>query len=253
MFNKDNQIWLYLIGIIIMFGILIATSTNIILPAIQNPQSIDLFRNDFNTKPEFKINPQLDYQAYIETNYGRISIDLFEKNAPNNVNNFIYLAQNGYYTNTKFHRLIKDFLLQGGDRNTLNSNLSDDGQGRPGYLIDDEINWDSLELTSERRTVLTELGFKNTPGITTPKFAKYIIGLANGGANTNGSQFFILINNNSDARVRELDGMYTPLAMVTSGFDVLDEIAKVSVENAESQSPKPSQDIIIQKIEIFTK
>lgn len=250
MFKEDNQIWLYLIGIIIMFGILIAATNNILVPIFNGSGLLD---NQFNQAPEFNINTNLDYVAHVDINYGRITIDLFEKTAPQNVNNFVYLANNGYYTKTKFHRLVPDFLIQGGDRNTLNSDLTDDGKGRPGYLIEDETNWDSLDLPQERRTVLTELGYKNKEGLETPRFERLMVGMANGGPNTNGSQFFILINQANDGRLRELDGRYTPIGKIEAGHNVIDTISKISVDDPNSNSPRPSQDIVIEKIEIFTR
>lgn len=253
MFKQENQIWLYLIGIIILFGILIAVTTNVLVPVFINPGSIDVVGNSFDTAPEFKINTDLDYQATITTNMGSFTIDLFEDNAPNNVNNFVYLAENNYYLETKFHRLVPNFLFHGGDRNTLNDNLSDDGFGRPGYTIIDESNWDSLNLSSDRRTVLTELGYSSNDKVVTHDFQEYYVGMANGGPNTNGSQFFVLINSQNDPRVRELDGMFTPIGKIIEGYDTINTISQIPVDNPELQSPRPTQDIIIENIVIITK
>lgn len=257
MFKEENQIWLYLIGIIIMFGLLFAGTTNVLVPSFKNSSSLNIFKSNFNTAPKFLINPKLDYYAIIDTNLGSFSIDLFEKNTPSNTNNFIYLANNNYYSNTKFHRLVPKFLLQGGDRNTLNKDPDDDGKGRTGYLINDEINWESLNLDSQKRTILTELGYTNSANIITPKFEKYFIGMANGGPNTNSSQFFILINDMSDDRINQLNGMYTPIGKVIDGFETVDQLSNITVKNSDqntqAQSSRPSVDIIIQKITVLTK
>ena len=253
MFKESNQIWLYLIGIIIMFGILIAANTNIVVPFISGNRTIDPISGRFATAPEMIINKELNYFAVMETNFGNITLDLLEKNAPVNVNNFVFLSNNGFYTNTKFHRLVPGFLLQGGDRNTLNDNPDDDGFGRPGYLIDDEINWDSLKLSEEKKALLKALGYSSTENLETPNFQRYVIGMANGGPNTNGSQFFILINDKKDDRVNQLDGKFKPFAMIVDGFSVLEKISQIPVKNPDSQAPRPTEDIIIKKVEIFTR
>jgi peptidyl-prolyl cis-trans isomerase B (cyclophilin B) len=252
MFKKQNQIWLYLIGIIVLFGVLIAATSNVLIPILRNPGSLDLFSN-FNTPPSLDIDRNLDYYADITTNFGVITIDLFEKDALQNVNNFISLANRGYYNGTKFHRLFPDFMIQGGDRNTLNNDPGDDGKGRPGYLINDEINWDSLDLSSDRRTALTERGYQNTAGIETQRFERYMVGLANGGPNTNGSQFFIILSNPNDERVREFDGYYTPLGRIVAGFDSLDRISQIEVDATDLNIPRPVEDIVIQQVRVYTR
>jgi cyclophilin family peptidyl-prolyl cis-trans isomerase len=252
MFKKENQIWLYLIGILLMFGLLIMFSGNILGPALKTGNWSLLFQRT-DKRPSFSLNTNANYFANLNTSKGQITINLFSKSAPQNVNNFVYLAQIGYYSNTKFHRLIPKFLVQGGDKNTLNSDPTDDGKGRPGYLIEDEINWDALDLSQEKRTELNNLGYSSTAGLETPKFQKYIVGLASAGPNTNGSQFFIVIADFSDPRISQLDGKFTPIGTVVSGFDVVDLIANISVDDPNSQTARPTEDIILQSVDIVTQ
>ena len=118
----------------------------------------------YNSKPEFTIDTSKQYTAEIKTSSGDMIIELFTDTAPNTVNNFISLSQDGYYNNVIFHRVIKDFMIQGGDP-------SGTGHGQmgkyPGYEFEDELN-------------------NPIP------YEKGILAMANRGPNTNGSQFFIM-------------------------------------------------------------
>jgi len=169
-----------------------------------------------------------DVKAIIRTSIGDIHIDLFEKTAPKNVNNFIHLSINNYYSGTSFHRAVEKFLIQGGDRNSVNLNSKLIGKGNTGYFINDEINWDSLDLTKKKRDELTAKGFKSTPNLETPKFKRSMVGMANSGPNTNSSQFFILVDDLevNDERLNYLNGRFTPIGIVTSGFETVLEIEK---------------------------
>src|SRR6185369_10030525 len=118
MFKDHGKTWIYLVGIVIMFAVLITLGATYILPVIFGNKSIDLSTKS-SKAPEYTLNEKLDYLAVVKTNFGNITIDLYEKNAPNNVNNFVYLSKSNYYNGTKFHRLIPGLLIQGGDRNTL--------------------------------------------------------------------------------------------------------------------------------------
>ncbi len=254
MFKQENQIWLYLIGILILFGILIAASANILVPVVRSGNIGLLFQSaKFSQRPDFTINTGLDYFADVQTSKGTFTINLYAKNAPQNVNNFIYLANNGYYTDTQFHRVVPDLLIQGGDRNTLNSDPTDDGKGRTGYLIEDESNWDSLDLPKDQRTRLSGLGYASKTGVESSKFKKYSVAMANGGPNTNSSQFFIITANSDDSRLPSLDGEYTIIGEITSGKDVVDVINGVQVNNPTSNAPTPVEPITFQKVTVYTK
>jgi len=154
-----------------------------------------------------------NYTATIKTNMGDIEIDLFEKETPKTVENFVKLSKEGFYNGLIFHRVVKDFVIQGGDPEGT-------GRGGPGYQFDDEI--------TER------------------KYTKYSLGMANAGPNTNGSQFFITVGSIQDANLKNLDGNYTLFGVVTSGKDVVDKIAVVSVdENDKPLTPVKMESITI--------
>jgi peptidyl-prolyl cis-trans isomerase B (cyclophilin B) len=138
-------------------------------------------------------------QATIETNRGTMTAELYEKDAPNTVANFETLANKGYYDGVKFHRVIKDFVLQGGD--PLSRDLPEGdrriGTGGPGYTIKCET--------------------ENNPR----KHDVGALSMAHAGKNTGGSQFFIVL---SEANTRHLNGVHTVFGKVTDGLDVIKKI-----------------------------
>jgi peptidyl-prolyl cis-trans isomerase B (cyclophilin B) len=115
----------------------------------------------YNAPPKLIIDPAKSYTAHFETSKGAFDVELLAKDAPVTVNNFVFLARDGFYDGLTFHRVIKDFMIQGGDP-------EGSGRGGPGYKWNDEQS--ALRLKHDR------------PGI---------LSMANAGANTNGSQFFI--------------------------------------------------------------
>jgi len=115
----------------------------------------------YGKPPEMSIDPEKKYTATFKTQHGDIRVNLFAQNAPVTVNNFVFLAREGFYDNTTFHRVIRDFMVQGGDPTAT-------GTGGPGYKFNDEAS--ALK------------GRHDGPGV---------LSMANAGANTNGSQFFI--------------------------------------------------------------
>ncbi|MEQ1500400.1 MAG: peptidylprolyl isomerase [Parcubacteria group bacterium] len=134
------------------------------------------------------------YMITIETNYGPITFETYNEDAPNTVNNFVTLANKGYYNGLTFHRVIKGFMIQGGDPNG-------NGTGGPGYQFEDELN---------PNTASYKAGYQ-----------RGVVAMANAGPNTNGSQFFIMHADNS------LPNAYTIFGKVVSGLDVVDKIANV--------------------------
>ncbi len=150
----------------------------------------------------------------LETNMGTIKIKLFDQDAPQTVNNFITLAKKGFYDGTKFHRVIPDFMIQGGDPNSKDDDWSNDGTGGPGYKFADEIN--------------------------SHKLVRGILAMANAGPNTNGSQFFIV----TAPATPWLDGRHTVFGQVTEGLDVVDAIVKVE----RNQNDHPLKDVVVQKV-----
>jgi len=137
--------------------------------------------------------------ATMLTNHGSIELELFDDAAPKTVQNFVKLAQDGFYDGVIFHRVIQDFMIQGGDPTGT-------GSGGPGYQFEDEFN--------------------------DHKVVRGALAMANAGPNTNGSQFFIVT---ADA-CPWLDGKHTVFGQVTSGMDVADAIA--SVDSDGSDRPK---------------
>ena len=134
--------------------------------------------------------------ATIETSQGTIQLELFADDAPETVANFTRLAGEGYYDGLVFHRVIPDFMIQGGCPQGT-------GRGGPGYTFDDEIN--------EHRIVRGTLA------------------MANAGPNTNGSQFFIV----TAEATPWLDGKHTAFGQVTSGMDVVDAIESVETDRSD--------------------
>jgi len=126
-------------------------------------------------------------QATIQTNHGTIELELFDEDAPKTVENFRKLAGDGFYDGIIFHRVIKDFMIQGGCP-------QGQGTGGPGYTFEDEINQH--------------------------KVVRGALAMANAGPNTNGSQFFIV----TIPEASWLDGKHTVFGEVTNGMDVVDKI-----------------------------
>ena len=140
----------------------------------------------YGSPPPMSIDPSKQYSADIETSAGRMQAELFAADAPKTVNNFVFLARDGFYEGVIFHRVIRGFMIQGGDPTGT-------GTGGPGYKFADE---------PVRR-----------------KYERGILAMANAGPNTNGSQFFVM---HADYG---LPPNYTIFGKLTSGEDVLDSIA----------------------------
>ncbi len=138
--------------------------------------------------PAMEIDPKKQYQAVIHTDKGDITIQLFADKAPRTVNNFVFLARQGFYDGVIFHRVIKNFMVQGGDPTGT-------GTGGPGYKFEDEFD---PNLKHDK------------PGV---------LSMANAGKNTNGSQFFI-----THVPTSWLDGKHSVFGQVTKGMDVVNSI-----------------------------
>ena len=148
----------------------------------------------YTAPPQMTIDPAKTYVATFETSKGPIVVDLFAKDAPNTVNNFVFLAREGFYNNLKFHRVIPNFMIQGGCPQGT-------GTGDAGYKFKDEL----------------------TPG----KFRKHQKGslsMANSGPNTNGSQFFI-----THIATDWLDGKHTVFGQTRTGQEVVDAVKQGDV------------------------
>jgi cyclophilin family peptidyl-prolyl cis-trans isomerase len=158
----------------------------------------------YTQPPAMQIDPQKTYSGTLETNKGAIQIELFPIDAPQTVNNFVCLAEDGYFDGTPFHRIVKGFVIQGGDPTGT-------GTGGPGYRFNDE----PVSKDYERGT----------------------LAMANAGPNTNGSQFFIVLEDLQD----KLPKNYTIFGKVTDGMDIVDAIANTPTTvgpSGEQSSPK---------------
>jgi peptidyl-prolyl cis-trans isomerase B (cyclophilin B) len=142
----------------------------------------------YSSAPKMAIDTTKKYTATLDTSSGTIVCELYTKEAPNTVNNFVFLAREKFYDGTTFHRVINDFMVQGGDP-------EGSGRGGPGYKFSDE--------------------FKGNPH----KHKVGSLSMANAGPNTNGSQFFI-----THIATDWLDGKHTVFGQVTTGQDVVNKI-----------------------------
>lgn len=134
------------------------------------------------------VDPAQTYHVTLTTDRGDIRLALYPEHAPKTVNNFVFLVRQGFYDGTVFHRVIRDFMIQGGDPTGT-------GRGGPGYQFEDETRGNPL------------------------RHERGVISMANAGPNTNGSQFFI-----THAPQGHLDGRHTVFGRVVEGMDVVDAI-----------------------------
>lgn len=167
-------------------------------------------RTSFDEPFEDVVDPSHTYQATIATNHGTMVAQLFANDAPATVNNFVNLARHHYYDGLVFHRIIREFMIQGGCPEGT-------GRGGPGYRFADEL----------------------------PAPGRYQVGslaMANAGPNTNGSQFFIV----SGAHGVGLPPQYSLFGTLVSGHEVLAEIEKVPT----GAQDRPVEDVVIESITI---
>lgn len=158
--------------------------------------------------------------AVIRTNMGDIKVKLDAGNAPKTVENFLKLSESKFYDGTKFHRVIKGFMIQGGDPNSKTANVSSWGTGGPGYKFADELKG-------------------------TEKYNQGTLAMANSGPNTNGSQFFIVT---ASPEVK-LPPSYTVFGQVVSGLDTALKIENVATEPGD----RPAEDVVMTSVEALEK
>jgi len=159
-------------------------------------------KKQYDKPPEMKIDPNKTYTATIDTTEGKMVVELLPKVAPGHVNSFVFLAREKFYDGVIFHRIIKNFMIQGGDPTGT-------GTGGPGYQLKAEFN----EVKHERG-VLSAARSQNP--------------------NSAGSQFFIVHGN-----APHLDGKYTAFGKVTEGLDVLDKIANTPTDANDRPANPP--------------
>ncbi|MBU4331991.1 peptidylprolyl isomerase [Patescibacteria group bacterium] len=206
------------------------------LPADEEKSEEEVELPDFTTD----VNLETLDQVVLKTNRGDISLKLFPEAAPKTVANFVRLAEQDFYDGVKFHRVIKDFMLQAGDPNSKDDNWSDDGQGGPGYKFEDEINPRSLGLTDEQILTLEQIGYAYNYELESHKMVRGKLAMANSGPNTNGSQFFIV----TVEATPWLDGRHTVFGEVVEGMDIVDAIEAV----ATNEQDHPKEDVVIKDI-----
>ena len=170
----------------------------------------DFTVKQYPSAPSISIDPNKQYVATLATNKGTIVIELLPRQAPETVNNFVCLSQDGFYDGIIFHRVIPDFMIQGGDPTGT-------GSGGPGYKFDDEFD---PALVFDR------------PGL---------LAMANAGPGTNGSQFFITV-----VPTPHLNGRHTIFGRVTEGQDIADAISTVATD----ANGRPRESVVIESVKI---
>lgn len=190
----------------------------------QAQKNVENARQSENNKINESMNEEnIDYTkkynvAEIETNLGKIKVKFYNTDAPITVNNFMKLADKKFYEGTKFHRVIKGFMIQGGDPNSKSGNSSTWGTGGPGYKFNDELKG-------------------------TEKYPQGTLAMANSGPNTNGSQFFIV----TASPEAPLPPSYTVFGTVLSGMDVA-----LKIENVKTTvNDRPVEDVIIKSVTLL--
>ena len=163
--------------------------------------------NQYASPPEMSIDPTASYAAVLHTNHGDIEMALHPDRSPAAVNNFVFLARDGFYDGVIFHRVVPGFVIQGGDP-------TGSGRGGPGYRFNDELDG---------------------PGA----YRRGPLAMANAGPNTNGSQFFICLDDVG------LPHAYTIFGTVTAGMEAVDSIAA-----APRAGERPTEDCVINSVTI---
>jgi peptidyl-prolyl cis-trans isomerase B (cyclophilin B) len=167
----------------------------------------------FQKPPKMQIDLKMSYRVVMRTSCGEVTLQLFDDRTPKTVNNFLFLVRKGFYDGLTFHRIVRDFVVQGGDP-------KGDGSGGPGYQFEDEIvkglKFDSIGL----------------------------LAMANSGPDTNGSQFFITTGD-----AAHLNGKHTIFGRILEGADVVSRLNALKVD----EDSKPTQTAYIEEITIIQK
>lgn len=248
-------------SIFVMFGFILISSLLVLMIMQSKDKNVTLAtKNDgtdktYTSAPALTIDSNKQFQAVFSTSEGDFTVELFAKGAPNTVNNFVFLSRDKYYDGVKFHRIVKDFIIQSGSRLSLDDNPQNDGLGGPGYRFSDEMNWEAMKLPAEQITTLSQQGFVSVPKIPSQRLERYTLAMANAGPNTNGSQFFFVTAPDADTNqsILALQGKHTPFGKVISGQEVADKINNASVIGANTSAPIPSPAIVIKSITIIEK
>ncbi len=190
-------------GLVVFVSTGLALGTSYFYQNLANPKKeIKSYKKGdkmYSQAPDMQIDQNKTYIAKFETSLGNFEAELFTKDAPKTVNNFVLLSRDGFYDSLTFHRIIKDFMIQGGDPEGT-------GMGGPGYKFEDEFNDNKL--------------------------VRGVLAMANSGPDTNGSQFFIV----TAEKTEWLDGKHTAFGKIISGLEKVMEIE--SVETDENDKPR---------------
>ncbi len=182
--NKRMAIWqIFTIILVVMAAM---------LPSCSKGELEKVERKTYSAPPSMVIDTSKKYTATIQTKKGDLVLELFASEAPKTVNNFVFLAREGFYNGTTFHRVVADFVVQGGDPTGT-------GSGGPGYTFADEFNPKLTHVTGA-------------------------LSMANSGANTNGSQFFITFSPQ-----HHLDNKHSVFGQLIQGIDVMKKIVQGEV------------------------
>ena len=213
---KNIILSILVIGIVIALGYYLFSGNQNKNPEISGTlisTSTEAVSTDATSTINTQSNNQKSHMITIDTNYGKIIFETYDSDAPNTVANFVTLADKGFYNGLTFHRVIKGFMIQGGDP-------KGDGTGGPGYQFADELN---------PATASYKAGY-----------VKGVVAMANAGPNTNGSQFFIMTAD------YPLPNNYTIFGKVVSGQDVVDKIANVQT----GANDKPVSPVIMKTVSV---
>ena len=192
-------------------GSTVAGPTETLVPTSTTSAVRPAGRTRYSSPPAMTLDSAFDYVADFRTSQGGFRVKLLASQAPVTVNNFVFLAQQGFYDGLTFHRVIENFMIQGGDP-------TGNGAGGPGYVFQDEI----------------------VPGLVFDQPGK--LAMANAGPGTNGSQFFI-----TTVPTLHLNGNHTIFGEVTEGQAVVTAISRVATNNRDA----PLQRVVIERIEII--
>lgn len=205
--SKQTIQVIFAIALIVIVAIIVRTTNNNKSQVVENLETNNTITQNMDQETIF---------VTLTTSKGNIKLELWKNLAPSTVENFISLAQNGFYDGTRFHRVIEGFMVQGGDPLSRDmEQINRWGTGGPGYQFEDEIHSENHNLIGT-------------------------ISMANAGPNTNGSQFFINVADNSF-----LDTKHTVFGKVVEGYDIVETISMVDTIPGID---RPVEDVVIQSI-----
>lgn len=205
--SKQTIQVIFAIALIVIVAIIVRTTNNNKSQVVENLETNNTITQNMDQETIF---------VTLTTSKGNIKLELWKNLAPSTVENFISLAQNGFYDGTRFHRVIEGFMVQGGDPLSRDmEQINRWGTGGPGYQFEDEIHSENHNLIGT-------------------------ISMANAGPNTNGSQFFINVADNSF-----LDTKHTVFGKVVEGYDIVETISMVDTIPGID---RPIEDVVIQSI-----